>query len=441
MHLTAEQVMTLAPDASAATAGRKLATLSAWQHLGRSDAALWGECRGSTLYRVRVDLADLTVACSCPSRKFPCKHGLGLLLIAANDLTNLPEAAVPDWVTTWLEKRATRVEQRAARAETPPPPATSDQGARAPKRGDQRAKRVTAGMDTLDLWLSDLMRNGLASVATQPTTFWEQQAARMVDAQAPGIAARLRRMAGIPNATKDWPERLLRDLGRLALLMHAYRRLDALDPALREDVRAAIGWTLKQEEVAARGETVTDTWHVVGQSVRLEGRLRTRSTWLHGERSDRFALVLQFAVGGMPFEEMLPPGVAFTADAVFWPGAYPLRALLRHRRGGPAPVRTFYGSETIADYLSAVADALARQPWLDRFPAALRQVIPLLIDGQWYVRDCADSALPLAKGDHWLLLALSGGLPVDCFGEWDGEMLLPLGTLADGTYHALGMEA
>lgn len=439
MQLTAEQVMTLAPDASAATAGRKLATLKDWRNLGRSDAALWGECQGSTLYQVRVALFDLTTSCSCPSRKFPCKHGLGLLLLAANDPASVPEGPPPDWVTAWLEKRSARAEQRATKEE--PPPATYGNTTAKPTRVDQRAARVAAGLDALDLWLGDLMRNGLASVATQPATFWEQQAARMVDAQAPGIAARLRRMAGIPNATKDWPERLLRDLGRLALLVHAYRRLDALDSALQEDVRAGIGWTLKQEEVAARGEAVTDTWHVVGQSVRLEGRLRTQSTWLHGEQMGRFALVLQFAVGGAPFEEMLPPGVAFTADAIFWPSAYPLRALLRHRRGEPTPIRTFHGSAMIADYLSTVADALARQPWLERFPAALRHVTPLLVDGQWYVRDCAGTAMPLAKGDHWLLLALSGGLPLDCFGEWDGETLLPLGTLADSAYHALGMEA
>jgi hypothetical protein len=173
----------------------------------------------------------------------------------------------------------------------------------------------------------------------------------------------------------------------------------------------------------------------------LEGRLRTQSTWLHGERSGRVALVLQFAVGGAPFEEMVPPGVTFTAEALFWPSAYPLRALLRHRRGEPTAIHTFQGSATIADYLCTIADALARQPWLERFPTALRQVTPLLVDGRWYVRDCAGDALPLAKGDHWLLLALSGGLPVDCFGEWDGETLLPLGVLADGAYHPLGTEA
>src|SRR5262245_56625810 len=138
MHLTAEQVMTLAPDASSATAGRKLATLRDWRNLGRSDAALWGECQGSALYQVRVDLSDLTTACSCPSRKFPCKHGLGLLLLAANNPASVPESTPPDWVTAWLEKRSARAEHRAAKEDAPP--ATNGNAAANPKRVDQRAK-------------------------------------------------------------------------------------------------------------------------------------------------------------------------------------------------------------------------------------------------------------------------------------------------------------
>ena len=44
-----------APDAAAAAAGRKFAGARSWETLGRSDEALWGECQGSALYRVRVD--------------------------------------------------------------------------------------------------------------------------------------------------------------------------------------------------------------------------------------------------------------------------------------------------------------------------------------------------------------------------------------------------
>ena len=96
-------------------------------------------------------------------------------------------------------------------------------------------------------WLEDLVRNGLASVETQPASFWEGQAKRLVDAQAPGLAGRVRRLAALPHATPDWTARLLDDLGRLALLTHAFRRVDQLDPALQEDVRGLIGWSLSQD--------------------------------------------------------------------------------------------------------------------------------------------------------------------------------------------------
>jgi hypothetical protein len=93
------------------------------------------------------------------------------------------------------------------------------------------------GLDALDLWLDDLLRQGLATVETQPATFWERQAARMVDAQAPGIAARL-----------------------------------------QEDVRQAIGWTLKEEDVLAGGEVVADAGRGGCSSVSSSRRARSGAT-------------------------------------------------------------------------------------------------------------------------------------------------------------------
>src|SRR3954447_24415013 len=106
MQLSADQVLALAPDASSASAGRKLASMKGWQSLGSSPAALWGECQGSALYQVRVDLSDLTTKCSCPSRKFPCKHALGLLLLATTTPAALPGSEPPEWVSDWLGRRA-----------------------------------------------------------------------------------------------------------------------------------------------------------------------------------------------------------------------------------------------------------------------------------------------------------------------------------------------
>ncbi|HET7640167.1 MAG TPA: SWIM zinc finger family protein, partial [Ktedonobacteraceae bacterium] len=109
LQLTSDdQVLALAPDSSAASAGKKLAQTKHWKSMGQSTEALWGECQGSGKdpYQVRVDLANLAIACSCPSRKLPCKHALGLLLITVDTPKVVPTKEPPEWVSSWLAKRA-----------------------------------------------------------------------------------------------------------------------------------------------------------------------------------------------------------------------------------------------------------------------------------------------------------------------------------------------
>jgi hypothetical protein len=90
-----------------------------WTGAGFSEAALWGECRGSAKEpnKVRVDLANQGKACTCPSRKFPCKHALGLMLLAAASPHLYAQIQQPAWVAKWLEKRAAREGIITARAE------------------------------------------------------------------------------------------------------------------------------------------------------------------------------------------------------------------------------------------------------------------------------------------------------------------------------------
>jgi hypothetical protein len=262
----------------------------------------------------------------------------------------------------------------------------------------------------------------------------------MVDAQAPGIAARLRRIADLPRSD-GWTELLLAELGRLALLTHAFRRLDQLDPPLREDLRQLIGWTAEQDEILRTGEAVADRWAVVGQSLEEEERLKVQRNWLVGAATGRQALVLQFAIGGAPFATMLLPGTVFDADLVFYPSALSLRALIRERRGNPLPLDRLHAAAPIEALLDGWSGALARLPWLDRYPALLQAVVPVPDGGSWRLRDSAGAQLPLARGDHWLLLALSGGHPVDVAGEWDGSAIRPLGVVVDGAYRVLAEAA
>lgn len=438
LQLSNDQIATMAPDASSLSAGKKLSSTKQWKTLGHSSEALWGECQGSALYQVKVDLTALAVQCSCPSRKQPCKHGLGLLLLAVNTPGAIPEAEQPEWITSWLAKRSASQKRKEAREAAPPRTTPS---ASSVKTAEKRLTQVKAGIEQLDLWLNDLVRNGLGNLGSQPGTFWESQAAQMVDAQAPGIATRIRRMAQIPNAWSNWPERLLTQLGKLALLTQAFQNIDQLDPALQDEVRQLVGWTFKEDEVIARGEHVTDDWLFLGQQIEDRDRGRTQNTWLFGLSSKRAAVISQFAATGTAFTETYALGVRQKAELVFWPGVRSQRALIAARLDEITAIQDerLPGYETIEACFENIATLLAHNPWQEAFFCILNTVIPSVsTDGNWYmyIRDRDGKMLPLA-GNHWHLLAVSGGLPVDLVGRWNGEWLIPSGFLMDHTYYVL----
>ncbi|MFD2350637.1 SWIM zinc finger family protein [Nonomuraea ferruginea] len=144
---------------------------------GLTGEVLFGECEGSgaTPYQACVDLGEPAYRCSCPSRKFPCKHALGLLLLWSSD--GVPHAdGLPAWAGEWLAQREARAVRSAARPEAAPSPP--------PRNGESlRHGRVAAGLAELERWLADQIRQGLAAAAPHD---WEGLAKRLIDAQAPG---------------------------------------------------------------------------------------------------------------------------------------------------------------------------------------------------------------------------------------------------------------
>src|SRR5688500_19037894 len=95
---TEESALKLTEDEQTRRDGAKLATRSTWPSLGMDEVALWGLCQGSgkTPYRVCVDKHDLAYRCSCPSKKFPCKHTMGLLLLFAKDHGQFEQTSAPE---------------------------------------------------------------------------------------------------------------------------------------------------------------------------------------------------------------------------------------------------------------------------------------------------------------------------------------------------------
>jgi len=427
---TTEQILALAPDASSAKSGKELANARKWVRTGRKDDALWGECQGSGKdpYQTQIDLSEPAFHCSCPSRKFPCKHALGLFLIHAAQ--EVAETERPEWVTKWFSGRTEKAEQRAkkeaAKADGTAP--AVDEAARA-KRAAQREAKVTKGLQELDLWLRDLIRNGLADAASKPYSFWDGMGARLVDAQAPGLARAVRELAGIPSSGPGWQDRLLRALGSIYLAIEGYQRWETLPAEVQADLKDVVGFTVREEELLTQ-PGVTDTWRVLGQRIEIEERLKVQRIWLHGETTGRPALLLHFAHGVSPLDASFAIGTTVAADLVFFPGAAPLRAIVRTRQAtettNHAPNGGYAGLREAHD---AAQRATALFPWQERYPLLLSAVTPYrTANGVWWARDVDGNTLLLHSGFDrpWHLAAVSGGHPITLFGEWDGAALLPL---------------
>ena len=295
----------------------------------------------------------------------------------------------------------------------------------AARRAAEREERVAAGVEDLRLWLRDAVRGGLGAPRLRTWEEWDGFAARMVDAQAPGAASRLRSLGSVAAGRPDgWPERLLSGLGMLHLLCEAHARADG---PLRDDVRTLLGWNVPREEVLA-GEHVSDRWIVLARVIVEQERLRVARTWLWGAESARPALLLDFAPPGAPLAPQPPAGFAVDADLAFYPGATPLRALLAGEPAGLEAAPGSFGTGGAQAALATAAGALARNPWLGEWPVALAAAVPDgRAGGDWTI-GAEDGSLPLGGSEpaRWRLLALSGGHPVALFGVWDGEALTPL---------------
>jgi hypothetical protein len=421
VNFTSEQVLNLAPDASSAKAGQGLASPRHWQGLGRNPEALWGLCQGSgkTPYQVRIALPELATSCSCPSRKFPCKHALGLMLLAAAQPDAVLAAEPPEFVAEWLAKRGARAEKSTAKDRAEPAPPDPGAAARTAKK---REAQLGTGLLDLKAWLEDLVGAGFANASVREPSFWDARARRLVDAQAPGLARAVGELAGAALREDNWPERLLRGLSPIYLAAEAFERAETLPPGLRADLFRAIGLPQRQEDVDAKA-AVEDDWLCLGQSSEDLDRVIAHRTWLLGRNTGLRALILNFAPRGQPSN---PPALAGWSESMrlgFYPGSLRQRALIVARGGNPVAAAAPEAVPSLAAELERHAAAVSADPWLNLSPFLVRARLGRDGRGAWWLADADGAGLPVRGEDLplWQWFARSGGRACVYSGEWDGE--------------------
>lgn len=424
---TRAQVEKLAPDDRSVKAARGLTKPGPWSDLGATDTLVWGKCQGSgkNPYQVSVDLTGPAFKCTCPSRKFPCKHGLALLLMWAEADGVVTDMVKPaDFASDWAGSRAERAARKEA-SETPDPEAQA-------KRLEQRLAKMDAGIAEFELWLLDLARQGLAGARNQPPEFWERTAGRLVDAQLPGLADRVRRAAQVIVAADDWLEFLLGELSRWYLATRGWKNRAQLTDALNGDLRAYLGWARSGAEVEEGGVRLPGPWTVLGVSQDDTGRILAQRTWIRSAEGTH-AVILDFATAGAALGVARVVGSIIDTEVIAYPGAEPARVMLVDGSRVTSEASEL-AAAPIEDTLDRVAGWVAANPFAGPLPAALSSVVPEITDDAFFLVDPAGDRVRVVPAfAPWDLAIHCAPGPVDVFGEWESETFRPLSVIAEGT--------
>lgn len=191
--LNRESVRSYAPDEATFKRGLEISEKNMFtaRHQTPDGSLLFGECigSGSSSYFTSADFVREdapTFRCSCPSKKIPCKHVLGLLLSYLNDGAAFTEAPLPEDISDKREKARQRAEKKQA--------ATSDP--HKPKKISVQAlrKKMTAQIEGLHLFgkiLDALASNGTGSLSRQNLDDLTAQVKNLGNFFVPGAAAHL----------------------------------------------------------------------------------------------------------------------------------------------------------------------------------------------------------------------------------------------------------
>lgn len=203
-----QQIASMAPNANAVNNARKISSGGGFVSRMRSedDTFYMGECKGSgkSNYVVSADFIDgdqLVLRCSCPSRQFPCKHGLALLYeIAAGRDFALGE--IPKDILEKRQKKEAREAKKAAEAsaagsgdsDTSPKTAKAKTSKAGKAARTKKIKKQLEGLAWMKQLTDQLVGTGLASMGSVSLKDYRDLAKQLGDYYLPGPQAYFNRL-------------------------------------------------------------------------------------------------------------------------------------------------------------------------------------------------------------------------------------------------------
>lgn len=447
MIFTEQQIETLSPNPAAFNAGKALSIISKWTTLAKNERVVWGEIQGSGKkpYQTQIDLNSIAFKCNCPSRQFPCKHNIGLMLLFSskpNEFKLIDEE--PEWVKSWINKRQTKA------SKPEPDDRTSEEQEKLDKSKEktqiERFSSVQAGVIELELWLKDLIRIGILELPNKPTVEYSRIAARMVDAKAPGLASWVRMLGNLNfNNSNEWQSEALTIISKLFLLINTFKNYDNLTPLWQTTIKNLVGWNQSPKELIAstETETVKDKWLVAGQITESnDDEITTQRNYLIGCESNRSALILYFATKFSSIETPLLPGSIINAELAFFPSVLPHRAVIKMTRSVENQLESQPSTlNSWQEVYEKKAEQQLRNPWSPETFVIINDLRLTNQENRWVAYDnehcCVriDPKFELQKIMKWLVISGNRKMRVACILK--NEEIIPLGIFENNHYITL----
>lgn len=417
-------IAALAPDAASWKAASGLVKDAVWSGSGSQGAVVWGLAAGSGAkpYQVAIDTSGvekgvLPSSCSCPSRKFPCKHALALAVRAS---ACMPACDTPPaFAQSWMDKRAASAAKASSPVAAPSSPEEVEKALKAAaKRAAATDASVLAGVRALETAVDDLRKTGLID---QPSVErWAGQwVPRLMDAKAAALADRVhdwpRRLTGLDPARLS--QAVWGEMAALLLLARAFQSAPQ-DPAVRRAVVRAEDPTQDVGAVVWTGPCVC-----VGQWPRpIRGKLTEWNTAYADVATGAVARVLEVVHGAVRPSAPAFLDAAFVGRLVLFPGGASDRAVW----DGVPQVAPFQAvCPALDDPLTAWRSALDGEPWARDRVLALPPggCVQGSTGGWWWRAQSGGAVLPLASapGAAARLYAWTRAWVV-----WDGTVAHPV---------------
>lgn len=216
--ITMELVRSVAPNTAAIDNARKISSRSEFISLKKTadETLIFGECQGSgkNPYSTSADFSgtEPVFRCSCPSRQFPCKHSLALMMewLAGKEFRT---AEIPEDITAKREKAA----KRAEKAAEPAAPAKQNKTAAAKK-----LKKQFEGLDLAESFVKDMLTRGVYSANSAAADQYRQLAKQLGDYWLPGLQGIVNRIVdSVQYLTGDPSEKSMRYITSLLIRLAA----------------------------------------------------------------------------------------------------------------------------------------------------------------------------------------------------------------------------